>query len=299
MEQASVLVTAEDFHRALLSVNPAYTHSEAHVLSSYLPLGYLPCGEAHEAVLEGALELMTALKQGATTRLQTVLLYGPRGSGKTSAAVHLATLGRFSFVRVLTASDLVGRHDLWKIDLLYQTFNDAFKSETAVVILDDLHRLVEFVTVGSQISVSHSILHAINTLLTATPPQGSKVLVIGTMTADDAQSLEDTPASLGLPQLFLRQFHVPLLDPPSVLALLSARNIHRLGGGKFSLPGNLEISMQQLVHALECACVLSHAHCGATRPSPAYLKQDHLTECIMTFVTRRGGEFSSSPVYGQ
>ena len=127
VEQASVLVTAEDFHRALLSVNPAYTHSEAHVLSSYLPLGYLPCGEAHEAVLEGALELMTALKQGATTRLQTVLLYGPRGSGKTSAAVHLATLGRFSFVRVLTASDLVGRHDLWKIDLLYQTFNDAFK----------------------------------------------------------------------------------------------------------------------------------------------------------------------------
>ena len=54
-------------------------------------------------------------------------------------------------------------------DLFLRVYN---RSETAVVILDDLHRLVEFVTVGSQISVSHSILHAINTLLTATPPQG-------------------------------------------------------------------------------------------------------------------------------
>ena len=41
-----------------------------------------------------------------------------------------------------------------------------------MVVLDDLHRLVEYVQVGAQVTMSHSILHAINTLLTTTPPSG-------------------------------------------------------------------------------------------------------------------------------
>lgn len=123
----SVLVNARDFQDAILAINPAYTHSEAHVVSSYLPLGYLPCGDAHDAVIDESLELIHTLKQSGTARTQTLLLYGPRGSGKTALAAHLAMMGKFSFVKIFTASELVGRPDIIKVDLLHQTFNDAFK----------------------------------------------------------------------------------------------------------------------------------------------------------------------------
>ena len=93
-------------------------------------------------------------------------------------------------------------------------------------MLDDLHRLVEFIQVGSQLQISHPLLHTINTLLSTTPPPTSKVLVVGTMTLPDAAAL-DEPAALNLPELFLRHQFVPLLDSHSVMTFIASRNIHR------------------------------------------------------------------------
>ena len=101
-----------------------------------------------------------------------------------------------------------------------------YRSESAIIVLDDLHRLVEFVQVGPQLQVSHQLLHTINTLLTTTPPVTSKLLVIGTMILPDADSL-DEPAALNLPDLFLQHQFVPLLDAQGVMAFINSRNIHR------------------------------------------------------------------------
>ncbi len=61
----------------------------------------------------------------------------------------------------------------------------------------------------------------------------------------------------------------------------------RVGGGQFSLPGNLAISVRQLLHAIECGCVQSNANCShGNRVVSANIKEDHLLDCIMAFVTR-------------
>lgn len=122
-----MLVTAVDFSRAIREINPAYTHSESHVLSNFLPLGYLPCGESHDLVIDSSLDMIHVLLGGSVTRTQSLLLYGPRGTGKTTLAAHLAVMGRFSYVKILTAASLVGMHDAMKVDMLYQTFSDAYK----------------------------------------------------------------------------------------------------------------------------------------------------------------------------
>ena len=122
-----VLVQAFDFQRAIHEIDPAYTHSEDHVVSKYLPFGYLPCGEGHDAIIDEALEVIHTLKQSSMTRMQSVLLYGPRGSGKTALAAHLSVMGKFPLVKILTASELVGRPDPVKVDILYQIFSEAFK----------------------------------------------------------------------------------------------------------------------------------------------------------------------------
>ena len=71
-----------------------------------------------------------------------------------------------------------------------------------------------------------------------------------------------------------------LVDTGLVLSLA------RSGGGQFLLPSNLSISVQQLLHAIECACTQSHTPCSGGRSTPAFVKQDHLLDCIMVFVTR-------------
>lgn len=100
------------------------------------------------------------------------------------------------------------------------------RSDSAVIVLDDLHRLVEFIQVGSQLQISHQLLHTVTTLLTTTPPANSKLLVVGTMTLPDASALEE-PAALNLPDLFLQHQYVPLLDSQSVMSFIASRNIHR------------------------------------------------------------------------
>ena len=62
----------------------------------------------------------------------------------------------------------------------------------------------------------------------------------------------------------------------------------RLGGGVFSLPSNLEISIQQLVHAVECVCTDGSTSCGggAGGWSSTLVRQDLLLDCIMAFITK-------------
>ena len=64
--------------------------------------------------------------------------------------------------------------------------------------------------------------------------------------------------------------------------------IFRSGGGDFSLPGNLALSLQQLHHSLDCACAESEVDCSssAERREEALVRQDHLLDCIMAYVTR-------------
>ena len=100
----------------------------------------------------------------------------------------------------MTASSLMGLHDVQKIDMLQQIFRDGTRlhllypsliysllpfsllsfslssmSESSLIILDDLHRLVEYVQVGQRISVSHPMMHYVSTLLSTIPPPGQLI----------------------------------------------------------------------------------------------------------------------------
>ena len=58
------------------------------------------------------------------------------------------------------------------MEVIHTAFTDAFSSDFAMIVLDDIHRLVEYMKVGAQITVSHDLLHTITTLLTSTVPAG-------------------------------------------------------------------------------------------------------------------------------
>ena len=81
-----VVVTSMDFSRAIKEIHPAYTHSEIHVLDNFLPLGFLPCGESHDAIIDSGLDMIHVLLSSTVTCTQSLLLYGPRGCAKTMAS---------------------------------------------------------------------------------------------------------------------------------------------------------------------------------------------------------------------
>lgn len=115
-------------------------------------------------------------------------------------------------------------------------------SETAIIVLDDLARLVECVAVAQQLHVTHHLLHTLSTLLTSTPPHGTKLLVIGTITLSDDMSLEESLA-LGFPELFTKHEFVSLMDTEDIRTFISARNIRRFG-----VPEGVSVSLRTYNH---------------------------------------------------
>ncbi len=127
MAGSIIVVTSKDFSRAISSLTPAYTQSKEHLFTNFMPLGYLSCGEAHRQVIESVLDMMHVFITSPVTPMQSLLLYGPRGSGKTTLAVHLATMRKFSFVKIVTASLLARKHVSLKSDAIGEIFEDAYK----------------------------------------------------------------------------------------------------------------------------------------------------------------------------
>jgi vesicle-fusing ATPase len=82
------------------------------------------------------------------------------------------------------------------------------QSQTSLVILDNIERIVEYVPIGPRFS--NTLLQLILDLLEKPPPKGRKLMVIGT--SSDAGVMKD----LGVVDAFNMVFNVPLLKEDEV-----------------------------------------------------------------------------------
>ena len=80
------------------------------------------------------------------------MLDGEQGAGKTALAATLALKSQFPFVKFLSADDLIGRNEFIKIQEIVKMFEDAYKSELSLIVLDDIERLIEFIQLGCRFS---------------------------------------------------------------------------------------------------------------------------------------------------
>lgn len=58
-----------------------------------------------------------------------MLLYGENGTGKTSIAAKLATESGIPFVKIVSAEDLLGKSDYYKVNYIVKIFENAYKSD--------------------------------------------------------------------------------------------------------------------------------------------------------------------------
>ncbi|TQB75205.1 transport between ER and Golgi ATPase protein [Monascus purpureus] len=170
-------VNRADFHHALEEVQPAFGVSEEE-LSSRIQYGIIHYSSAIKDILrEGEL----FVKQVAdSTPLFSVLLHGPTGSGKTALAARIAIDSGFPFIKLVSPEDMVGYTEIAKVQHISKIFDDAYKSRTSVVVVDNIERIIDWVPIGPRFS--NAVLQTLMVFLRKQPSKGRRLLILATTT---------------------------------------------------------------------------------------------------------------------
>ncbi|KFA60871.1 hypothetical protein S40285_04838 [Stachybotrys chlorohalonatus IBT 40285] len=175
---ANMKVNRGDFMNALTEVRPAYGVSEAE-LEEALRLGIIPYGQHIDGTIQEMMRVVGMIKEDPNKFSTSVLFHGPKASGKTALAAHIAMQSGFPFVKMVTPADLVGyRDDFAKKDYVHKAFADAYKSPASILILDDFERLIGWNPIGPRFS--NTMLEALTTLIVSKPPRNHRLLVFVT-----------------------------------------------------------------------------------------------------------------------
>ena len=219
---------ASDFEHALQEVHPAFGVQEDE-LALCCRGGIIDYSPDFSRIQETLMELVLQVKTSDRTPLLSVLLSGPPGCGKTALAASIGAASGFPFVKVISADTLIGMGEVSKCGAVADVFQDAYKSPLSMIIIDDLERLIEFVSIGPRFS--NQVLQALLVLTKKNPPKADrKLLIIGTTSVPHL--LDD----LELTKVFNVSLPVPMLESDHVKAVIDS-----MMSGKQQVPNADEV----------------------------------------------------------
>ena len=207
----NLLVCQEDFDSALAECKPQFGASEAEdEMRKYLGSGIIPFSEKFENVAKMLSELA---KESASDNnpnlsslsLVSVLLCGEPGSGKTALAAKIAYESGFPLVRVLSPDKLIGYSEQSKSSYIADIFDEAYKSEKSLILLEDIERIIDYSRIGPRYSLQ--VLQTLLILVRKPPPKlGRRLFIIGTT------SVPEQIEQLDLVSVFNITLHVPQIE---------------------------------------------------------------------------------------
>ena len=208
-----LIVEASDFEHALQEVHPAFGVQEDELALCYRN-GIVDYSSDFARLKETLMELVNQVKTSDRTPLLSVLLSGGPGSGKTALAASIGAASGFPFVKVISADSLIGMGETSKCSAIAEVFHDAYKSPLSMIIIDDLERLIEFVSIGPRFS--NQVLQALLVLTKKSPPKPDRrLLIVGTT------SIPHLLEEMELTKVFNVSLPVPMLESSDhVLAVL-------------------------------------------------------------------------------
>lgn len=172
-------VNNADFHQALGEVKPAFGVSEEE-LSSRIQYGVMHYSETINEILREGELFVKQVGQADSTPLFSVLLHGPTGSGKTALAARIAIDSGFPFIKLISPEDMVGFGEAAKIQHMNRIFDSAYKSQTSIVVIDNIERIIDWVPIGPRFS--NGVLQTLVVFLRKQPTHGRRLLVLATTT---------------------------------------------------------------------------------------------------------------------
>lgn len=237
---------------ALDEIKPAFGVDEASLESSFRG-GMYNHGPEFNKVYKLGKDLIESTKSSSSANpLLSVLLEGQNGSGKTALAAHLAKESGFPYIKIVSPEQFVGFTDFAKVQAIAKIFEDAYKSNLSLIVLDDIERLIEFVHIGPRFS--NPILQALVVLLKKKPPNDNrKLLIIGTT------SMKDTLRDLEVVNCFNTTLHVPnVITSSEVTTIISNFNCNASASQQIATEfelkyGSFGVPIKKLMLAIELA----------------------------------------------
>ncbi|WPK25094.1 hypothetical protein PUMCH_002396 [Australozyma saopauloensis] len=174
---ANVKLSRSFFMMALNEVKPAFGIDEDDFKSAYRH-GMIEFNPYVRHVFDRLQSYVTEVKTSDSERLVSVLLHGDPGVGKTAIAAKLAMTSGFPLVKMLSAESLVGMSEPQKMVAIDNVMRDIYKSPLNVLVIDKIESLINYVPIGPRFS--NEILQMLIVYLKKYPPNGRRLLIIGT-----------------------------------------------------------------------------------------------------------------------
>lgn len=176
LDPESIHVTREDFQNALSECKPALGVSDED-LKSCTPNGMISFHGFAEVEERGRKFIRQVERSSKTTGL-SILLEGASGTGKTALAAKLALESGFPFIRLVRAEMFSGFTEMSKCQALRRIFEDAYKSPSSIIILDEIERILDYVAIGPRFS--NHVLQTILVYCKRPPPPGHRLMILTT-----------------------------------------------------------------------------------------------------------------------
>lgn len=200
---ATLRVTMDDFQLALTEIQPAFGVPGKEI-DKCMSNGIVNWGGPFENVLETGKLMIELMKSSSRIRVASLMIAGAHQTGKTAFAAHLAALSGAPLVKLVSAENMVGFNESAKLAAIHRAFEDAYKSDNSVVIIDDIERLIEYCPLGERFS--NALLQALMVLIGKVPKNDTgRILILAT--ASDWLLMD----RLGLAVLFSRGIIMPTL----------------------------------------------------------------------------------------
>lgn len=153
---SNIVVDMNDFMQALDEVRPSFGINE---LDFYKFQRIFYETSNFTKAIDMGKSFLRKLKKTNLYNTSSLLFYGDPGVGKTTLAVKAAILSMFPFIKMISPINIIGLSEYDKVNYIKAKFQDAYKSEESIIILDDIEGLIDFVNIGPRFS--NSILQAL------------------------------------------------------------------------------------------------------------------------------------------
>jgi len=238
-----IKICMQDFLSAFKDVQPQFGVDKEDI-ERFMRGGIINYGQTFQNLYHTCQMLVNQVRTSEHTPLLSLLLEGTPGAGKTALAAKLAIESGFPYVKVITPETYVGYTESGKVTSIAKVFDDAYRSPLSLIVLDNIERLIDFVSIGPRFS--NTILQAILVLTNKVPPHpGRRIMIIGT--TSNARLLDD----LELVKTFNVVMEVKKLSAKEeIAAVLGNYTIDE--STKLDISENLsEVSLKQLMLAAE------------------------------------------------